>query len=82
MSGSGWWDGLPSLDLIINHRLRLATVLPEELREPSGDPEEADGSAEEVMELLPDGNLAPHGWMLEALEKSQRTLAEQISMAG
>ena len=57
-------------------------AVPEELREPSGDPEEADGSAEEVMELLPDGNLAPHGWMLEALEKSQRTLAEQISMAG
>lgn len=54
----------------------------EELRESTGDPQEADGEAEEPMELLPDGNLAPHGWRRESIEKSQRTLAEQISMVG
>jgi hypothetical protein len=54
----------------------------EELRERDEDAEEADGEADEPMELLPDGNLAPQGWMQESLEKSKRTLAEQISMIG
>ena len=57
-------------------------AVPENLRERDQDPEEADGDAEETMELLPDGNLAPQGWIRESVEKSKRTIAEQISLVG
>jgi hypothetical protein len=55
-------------------------AIPEEDRERDESVEEADGENDEETELLPDGNLAPKGWMEDAIEKSLRTHAEQVSL--